>query len=102
MIPRYSVCLGLVWVFSFSFFFFKFSSWHKQLGDLKVWVRFIDTRLKKEILESSLAAERVKDPAWPLLRHGFDPRPENFCMPWAQPKKFFLERSLRHPNGGDK
>ena len=35
---------------------------------------------------SSLAAQRVKDPALSLLWNGFDPWPENFRMPMAQSK----------------
>ena len=40
---------------------------------------------------SSLVAQRVKDPVLSLqlfgslLWCGFDPRPGNFCMPWAWP-----------------
>ena len=31
--------------------------------------------------------QQVKDPAWSLLWHKFDPWPGNFHVPWAQPKK---------------
>ena len=42
---------------------------------------------------SSLVVQQVRDPALsvhqlgPLLWFGFNPRPGNFCMLWAQPKK---------------
>ena len=31
--------------------------------------------------------QQVKDLAWLLLCHGFNPWPRNFCMSWIQPKK---------------
>ena len=38
-------------------------------------------------MSSSLAAQKVKDPALSLQWLGFNPWPGNFGMPWVQPKK---------------
>ena len=53
--------------------------------------RELEKIFKKEnlalVCRSFLVARWVKDLALSLLWHEFDPRPGNFRMPWAQPKK---------------
>jgi len=36
---------------------------------------------------SSVVVQQVKDPAFSLLWHRFDPWPGTFHVPWMQPKK---------------
>ena len=55
---------------------------------------------------SSLVAQRVQDPAWPLLWlrsllwHRFTLWPRNFCTPWVRPKKRKCRPMFYYPGIG--
>ena len=68
-------------------YFFEMQS-RKQTLSTKLCYRMCSstTNKNKEVLEFP-GGLLVKDLVWLLLWCGFDPWPENCCMPWVWPKK---------------